>query len=251
MKDDRLFSKISAWQGLEPWGRFLDAGTGDHSLSWLLRLETERWTAVTGDISRAAKMRMTFARQTRPSDSVVVGNWADPSFLEGERFDTVLADYLVGAIEGFAPYYQDRILRRLRPHVGRTLYLIGLEPFPFKPEDEGGAIIVEVARLRDACILLAGHRCYREFPFDWMLRQLDASGFEAVESVQIPILYGVNFIRGQLNVARRKLPLFRDKGVAGAMERQINELERRAAAHIKRSGKIRFGSDYVIKARPV
>lgn len=39
-------------------------------------------------------------------DEIVVGNWRDEQFLEGRVFDTVLADYLVGAIDGFAPYYQ-------------------------------------------------------------------------------------------------------------------------------------------------
>ena len=135
--------------------------------------------------------------------------------------------------------------------VGHALYIVGLEPFTDHPEDEGGAIIGEVARLRDACILLAGHRCYREYPLSWMLRHLASSGFEVEHSDAIPILYGATYIKGQLAVARRKLPLFRDRGVATAMERHINALERRATAYVNRFGKIRFGSDYVIKARPV
>lgn len=43
-------------------------------------------------------------------DEIVVGNWRDEKFLEGRVFDTVLMDYLVGAIDGFAPYYQVRLL---------------------------------------------------------------------------------------------------------------------------------------------
>lgn len=32
----------------------------------------------------------------------------DENFLKGRVFDTVLADYLIGAIDGFAPYFQVR-----------------------------------------------------------------------------------------------------------------------------------------------
>lgn len=42
----------------------------------------------------------------KPPDEIVIGNWRDERFLEGQVFDTVLADYLVGAIDGFAPYFQ-------------------------------------------------------------------------------------------------------------------------------------------------
>ncbi len=249
-KDDQLFSRVSAWQGLEPWGRVLDAGTGNHSLSWILRLKTEQWTAVTGDPSRSAEMRQTFGGQLRGGDRLVVGNWSDPSFLQGERYDVVIADYLVGAIEGFAPYYQDQILGRLKPLVGRALYVVGLEPFDDHAQDEGGRLILEIARLRDACILLAGHRCYREFPLQWMLRHLDAAGFEVERHEAVPILYGSSFIQSQLGVARRKLPLMADRALARAMELHIDALERRALEFINRCGRIRFGSDYVIKATP-
>jgi hypothetical protein len=39
---------------------------------------------------------------------IVIGNWQDPSFLHGEKYDTILADYLIGAIDGFSPYFQVR-----------------------------------------------------------------------------------------------------------------------------------------------
>ncbi len=44
--------------------------------------------------------------KVKAPDEIVVGNWRDEKFLEGRLFDTVLMDYLVGAIDGFAPYYQ-------------------------------------------------------------------------------------------------------------------------------------------------
>jgi hypothetical protein len=55
--------------------------------------------------------------------------------LAGETFDVVIADYLVGSIDGFAPYYQDQIYARLRPHVTKHLYVAvsndGTQPAAF------------------------------------------------------------------------------------------------------------------------
>jgi hypothetical protein len=250
MTNDTLFSQVAAWQEGTPWGRFLDAGTGEHSLRWLTGLKTERWTAITGDPTRASSLRERFGPRMRPGDQVIAGNWTDPGLLQGQRFDVVLADYLMGAIDGFAPYFQDQLLERLRPMVGQALYIIGLEPFPDTAPHSGGRLILEIARLRDACILLAGHRCYREFPRAWMLRQLERAGFQVQQQRSVPILFGERYIRGQLGVCRRKLPLFQDRAVAREVERHIHDLERQALAHLSRHGRIPFGEDYIIRATP-
>lgn len=44
------------------------------------------------------------------------------------------------------------------------LYIIGAEPLPDKTNDSYGKIIIEICKCRDACILLAGERPYREYP---------------------------------------------------------------------------------------
>jgi len=92
---------------------------------------------------------------------VVIGNWdnstSSTSLCENEMFDTILADYLVGAIDGFSPYFQDLIFPRLCTHLksnGR-IYVVGLEPIPDKADGDGN-LICKVTKLRDACILLAG-----------------------------------------------------------------------------------------------
>ena len=54
----------------------------------------------------------------------MLGNWVDPNLLKGAQYDTVLADYLLGAIEGFAPYYQPYLFKRLRPLTRKMLSLI-------------------------------------------------------------------------------------------------------------------------------
>lgn len=247
---DTLFDMLARWQGDLPWGRVLDAGTGAHSLRWILGLRTTACTAVTGGIERQQELQDTLGAQLRPVDRVLTGNWQDPAFLQGERFDTVLADYLLGALEGFSPYYQDRLFARLRPHVGGRLYAVGLSPYRDGADGEAGALIREIAALRDACILLAGHRCYREYPLDWVLRSLEGSGYRVLHAEEVPIVYRERFIDGQLDVCLRKLPWFRDPAVAEALRRQIEELRGRAREASARLDGLRTGTDWVVAAEP-
>lgn len=247
---DRLFGTVEAWQGDRPWGHLLDAGTGSHSLRWVLGLSTSRWTAVTGADWMERTVRQELGHRMRPVDRVVTGNWSDPGFLAGQVFDTVLADYLLGAIDGFAPYFQGRLFARLRPHVGGRLYAIGLEPYPDQAADEATAVILDIARLRDACILLAGHRCYREYPRAWVEQSLRDAGFVVEQAVSVPIVYGRRFVDGQLDVCLQKLPLFADPRLAQATRDRVEALRAQAHAVHDRLGGLRVGSDWVVAARP-
>ena len=110
---------------------------------------------------------------------------------------------------------------------------------------------MEITRLRDACILLAGHRCYREHPRKWVERELVANGFKVLEAQQLPILYSEHSARRQLNVAKTKLKLFQDRNLAAAMELSIADLDRRLVAAINAQSpdrRIKHGFDYVIAA---
>lgn len=207
--------------------------------------------AVTGDPAREATLARDHAPRLRPGDRVICGNWQDPAFLAGERFDVVLADYLLGAIDGFAPYFQDRLFARLRQHLGPggTLYAIGLAPFADLGGGPGSDVVREIARLRDACILLAGHRCYREYPLDWVLRSLEGAGFEVADAVEIDIVWGARWVEGQLAVCRSKLPLLADRALAAALEGTVAELQARALRVVAQARGVRFGTDWVVKAR--
>lgn len=109
---DILFGKIESWQGNTPWGKFLDAGTGVHSLKWIQKLNTESWTAITADHGMKRSCESA-GINIRPVDQLVVGNWMDDEFCESlGTYDTILADYLIGAVDGFSPYTQDLILQR-------------------------------------------------------------------------------------------------------------------------------------------
>lgn len=253
-KVSSLFRHIETLHGERPWGSMLDSGAGVKSLQWIQTLATDRWTAVTAAPNMAESARAALGEEIRPQDRLLVGNWIDESLLAGETFDTVLADYLVGAIEGFAPYWQDRVFERLRPLVagdGR-LYVVGLEPYvQYRPSTESGRIVWEIGRVRDACLLLAGERPYREYPLEWVLRQLELAGFRAVESRRFPIRYGTRYIHGQLDMCLRRLERFSSPELGDSMRQYVEDLRSQALAVHEREGGLRHGRDYVIAAEPM
>jgi len=246
-----LLKHIETLQGDAPWGSVLDAGTGTHSLGWVASLKTERWTAVTGAEGHAIQVRDSVAALRRPQDRIVLGNWADPALLAGERYDTVLADYLLGAVDGFAPYFQDRLFLRLRPLVGRRLYVIGLEPYvTAAPADADGRLVCEIGRFRDACLLLAGERPYREYPAEWAVEHLQAAGFRILSARHFPNRYKERFVNSQIGMCAPRLAKLPDRALAEALRAQGEDLRTRALAHVAQHGGLRHGADYVLAAEP-
>lgn len=249
---DKLFSRIERHQGAQPWGSVLDAGAGEHSMRWLAGLSASSLTGVTAANWMALKVRQGLGALLRPEDRLVIGNWTDPGLLEGEVFDTVVADYLLGAIDGFAPYFQDQLFARLRPHVGQRLYVVGMAPFPDQSADPGGQLILDIARLRDACILHAGHRCYREYPRDWVERSLAGAGFKVEAAWSLPIVFRERFVNGQLDVCERKLPLIDDMILREALGAHIRALRERALRWLEaHPGGVQLGEDWIVAAQPV
>jgi len=204
---------------------------------------------------------------------VVIGNWNtntntnqqnnhnnnnnnthEEELCHGKLYDTILADYLVGAIDGFSPYYQDQIFPRLTKHlkVGGRMYVVGLNPIPDKVEGDGN-LFCRVTKLRDACILLASHRCYREYPPDWIERHMEQAGLKIIDTSKFPIMYTHTTIVRQLNVARSKLKLFPSKELAKSMGKQIDELEKESLAVTGKAPnrKIQLGYDYVVTGEKI
>jgi hypothetical protein len=143
------------------------------------------------------------------------------------------------------------------------LYLVGLHPLtesqaPAGSSDldvEAGKLIQEVARTRDACLLLAGRRCYREFPIDWSRRQLEKAGLKVTDSVRLANVYGRTAITRQLEVGRRHVPMFKDSELADSMQQALDRVDERLEAEFGDAGlpteeqrRIRFGFDYVLAA---
>jgi len=247
-----LFHVVETMQGGAPWGRVLDAGTGSASLSWLLQQQTQGWTAVTGARSMQAAVQRLAEKRMRAQDRIVLGNWMDAQLLAGEVYDTVLADYLVGAIEGFAPYWQERIFARLRPLVGKRLYVIGLEPYvPYLPETAAGRMVCEIGRLRDACLLLAGERAYREYPSNWVQRQLQQAGFRVLDVQHYGVIYGERFISNQLNMCEQRIGRLPDRALAAALSAHVQDVRQRALALSETLGGLAHCRDYVMAAQPL
>jgi Cyclopropane fatty acid synthase and related methyltransferases len=115
-----------------PYGDFLDAGTGIYSLRWiaglLYRYSDPRsplafrsYVAVTADANFQRDVQAK-AKELGIQEwgEVRLGNWAvgyhgiqGEELCQDEMFDTILADYLVGAVDYFAPFYQDLLLEKL------------------------------------------------------------------------------------------------------------------------------------------
>lgn len=248
----KLFEHIETLQDKRPWGRFLDAGTGAHSLQWVTSLPTEEWTAVTASDHMADRVRSAVADRVREQDRVLVGNWINDSLLYGETYDTVLMDYLIGAVDGFAPYWQERLFERFRPLVQRRLYIVGLEPYvPYRANTPAGAVMGDIGRLRDACLLLAGERPYREFPMDWVIRQLGAAGFRLLDARQFPITFGERFINNQLDMCLERFQRFGSESLAKALADHVEQVRSAALDLLAREGRLRHGADYVVAAEPM
>jgi hypothetical protein len=248
-----LFAHIEALHGDRPWGSMLDAGTGSGSIRWIQSLATERWTAVTGAEGHARQVRDLAEPTRRPGDRIVLGNWADPNLLAGETYDTVLADYLLGAIDGFAPYFQERLFARLRPLTGKRLYVVGLDPYvpADAPADPAAHLIWRIGRLRDSCLLLAGERPYREYPAEWVIEALRRSGFEPLSAERFPIRFGRRFVEAQIAMCAPRIARLADRTLALALEAHAQALRNEALAAIERTGALPCGHDYVIAAEPV
>lgn len=255
----------------KPYGDFLDAGTGIYSLRWIAGLlyrysdpnspmAFRSYVAVTADANFQRNVQAK-AKELGIQDwgHVRLGNWAvgyhgirgEEVCESDEMFDTILADYLVGAVDYFAPFYQDLLLERLARHLrpGGVMYLTGLNPIPEKVHGVGD-IFCRVTKLRDACILLARSRPYREHPTDWVVRHLEKAGLEVVDVATFPRRYNYGKIKLQLDEARSTLDFIPDKELRDTMAKQIHDLDeecKRVCESIP-DGEFELGFDWVITA---
>ncbi|MBS7545122.1 hypothetical protein [Ancylobacter oerskovii] len=245
-----MFGVVEHVQGGEPWGAVLDAGTGVRSARWISTLPSSRWTAVSADAEHL-RLAGDAVVARRPQDRLVLGNWQDPALLAGESHDTVLAEYLLGAVESYAPYFQSDLFARLRPLVGRRIYVIGVDPYVVAPADDApGALVQAIGRLRDACALLAGVTPYREYPAEWVMQRLEQVGLRITFARRFPNSYDMAWVNRQLEDSRRLAGLIDDRLTAEALAARIIRLHERAEGLLAASGGLSHGHDYVIAAVP-
>lgn len=246
-----LFTHIETLQANVPWGRFLDAGTGVNSGLWSTALTTDRWVGVSGSPGHARQVEGEIAGRLRPDDQLIVGNWADDTLLMGETFDTVLADYLLGAIEGFAPYFQAQLFKRLRPLVGQSLYVVGLDPYVVGPvQTPAEQMVRDIGRLRDTCLTLADETAYREYPAEWAINALTDAGFHVTHAKRFPNRYRQSWVNGQLDMGLRRLSKLEDRALAEALTGRIETLRERGLDLCRRENGLKAGADWVLRAIP-
>lgn len=255
-KDDALFGAIEKQQGDRPFGRFLDAGTGLHSLRWIATLKSlgmTKFKAITADEEMRRRVQSEADSLGMSEDGdVVIGNWFGNKLPVpvDEKFDTILADYLIGAMDGFSPYKQDQMIEMLSTYLnpGGKLYIVGLEPIPDYADGHGN-IICKVRQIRDACILLAGHRCYREYPVQWIERQIsNTPELTLLNTTTFPILYSHQTIVNQINVARSKFEYFPSPQLAEEMKSVLDDLESQSLEATSNGKRVKLGFDYVVTA---
>ena len=94
----------------------------------------------------------------------------------------------------------------------KRLYVTGMQPYVVeRPADEAGSLIWQIGRYRDACMLLLGKQPYREFPLNWVLKELGRSGFRPLATRKIAIGYRKPFVNGQIDLVRPGLQLMGDR----------------------------------------
>mmetsp|Transcript_26569 Transcript_26569/g.30193 ORF Transcript_26569/g.30193 Transcript_26569/m.30193 type:complete len:542 (+) Transcript_26569:56-1681(+) len=182
-------------------------------------------------------------------------------------FDTIIVDYLIGAMDAFSPYQQDvtieKLARLLKPGTGR-LYIDGMSPIPDSVSNPDDNLFCQITKLRDACIHLVDkvgsvQRPYREFPLAWMERQITngKSASKLLELVpgttkKFPITYTHSSIVRQLDTARSKLKFIMNNTTRAALTLQLEDLEQKAkvACQQKNGGRLNVGSyNYVVVAQ--
>lgn len=225
-----------------PWGHVLDAGTGDSSLLWTLSLSSERWTAVCVEPERAAGLQARYGARFRSCDRLLTGLWQDESFLPGERFDTVLADYLLGSVDRYAPHFQEALLHRLCRACNGWLYITGLEPY-------SGGWLTRLATFRDAVLLLSGRRPHRELPLWWVRSRLLEAGAEIAWTERFENHYDGDFVVRELGAVEDNLSELEDRGLAQVLKRRVHALRQGALETLQKRGTLGTSVDYVLAAR--
>lgn len=251
---DMIWLGIEEVQGEVPFGDVLDAGTGRESLKWLSRIQAKSLTAVTASETMKQETLRTAEEVGVENLQMVLGNWfGDEPINFDKKFDTILADYLIGAISGFADYYQEMIIPKLVEQLkpGGYLYIIGWEPIPLSGLYADQHIISSMRIVRDTSIMMVGELYYREYPLEWVERQIaNTPNCELTNSTKYSIWYGFEKIKSQLDVGRQKLPKFPSKKLARAMRELIDDIEEEARwATTKNGGTIYQGFDYVVAVR--
>ena len=132
---------------------------------------------------------------------------------------------------------------RLKRHMKDRIHIIGLEPYL----NLADSIILEISRLRDACILLAKHRSYREYPMKWVEQNLQSHSLQITQQQKFPVFYVHHFVHEQLQVCLGQLNFVPSSLVKRDLFEEIAKIENKWHSHLKTHSSILFDFYYVIE----
>ena len=289
----------NAARGHQRWGHVLDAGTGPNSLSWLCAQPTESVLAVTAARVMATKVKMELKAPCRPVEwgkrmelranasatgqelshggrhpnTLLVGNWfvgedgkrplTEHPVYTAQKFDTVVAEYLLGALEHFAAFTEQKLVDLLVCSMKEDGLLIfcGRKPYPYPGPGSRPAswtiyskarrLVLNAERVRDAAMLLSHQREYREFPARWVRDALHQRGLEIARQESFVGSVDLEYITSQLEWAKREARKVESASLAAGLLRHIRELQAAANADagLTRNGGVAFGGSYCMVAR--
>ena len=288
-----LTKATNAARGHDRWGNVLDAGTGPGSMSYLCAQPTETVVAVTAARTMSARLKMELKAPCKPVElltnysangtvtgvvrkdghpnTLLVGNWfgadhggkrplTEHPVYTAQKFDTVLAEYLLGALEHFAAFNEQKMMDLLVSSVkdDGLLLFCGRKPFdypgpePYKTEyNKAMQLVLDVERVRDAAMLLSHQREYREFPAWWVREALLQRGLEIVRQESFTGRVNIDYVKQQLDWARREARKVPAKSLSASLLEHIKGLQAAADAEagLNKKDGVSFGGSYCIVAR--
>jgi len=184
-------------------------------------------------------------------DSVEVGAWQNVSFMSGRQYDVVVADYLLGAVDYFAPHFQVALVRRLRHLVkpGGYLLTVGKEPNALKANSSTQLLLEEIDALRDSATILTRNMPYRELPRWWVKDELENAGFSLQNKYLEQTVVSVRDATDTWEWAGDMIKKIPDERLRAAYLVRHKELKQQIEQNEELQHGYHFGSDYAILAR--
>eukprot|EP01043_Picozoa_sp_COSAG02_P026291 COSAG02_NODE_1510_length_12225_cov_3.918770_7_plen_356_part_00 len=276
-----LTKATNAVLGHRRWGHVLDAGTGPGSMSWLCAQPTESVIAVTAARNMANRMKTKLKKPCKPVELLrnvppppgspnvlLVGNWfteqnGKPPLTQhpmytARKFDIVLAEYLLGALEHFAAFNEQKMMDLIASsvRVGGLLLFCGRTPFDYpgpeayKNYSRAEQLVLDTERIRDAAMLLSQQREYREFPAWWVAGALKQRGLEIMKQKAFVNKVGIDYVTTQLEWAMREAKKVSAPSFKRDLLKHIESLQVNANAQVELiSTGIAFGGSYCFIAR--
>ena len=102
--------------------------------------------------------------------------------------------------------------------------------------------------MRDACILLANERPYREYPYEWINRALTRMDNITIKRRKMyPLRQTYKMLVKQIDVGRSKLQHFQSSKLKEEMANVLDDLDKQSLELTKKykDGKFRSGFNYV------